>query len=321
MAGATGAQVRASLKVESTYGADPGGNYFQIPILPGTDPGITQGLIPDPILGRGRDPYTPQRDVKNGGGNVAVPLDQHNLGFWLAGLLGVPTTTSVGSGYRHRFVSGKDAIPSYALEIGHPAVPAYFLNLGVMVNSMAIAFATSGQAAANFAVIQQNEVPAAVSSAGTLASLNGGNVNSFSQFQGGIKRNGTAIGNIESADINYSNNLDPLRVIRSDGLISGADLGVAELGGNLTARFDTLQLRNDAEADTELELVFEYIKDAETKLVMTAHNARLPIVKQGIDGPGGIRATYEWLAAFDAAEGQAFTVDLFNDHDGTDYPS
>lgn len=423
MGRATGASVRAYLKEEASYGVNPGGNFFQIPII-SVSLGMDQDLQSDPIIGRGRDPYTPQRDVKNVTGDIAVPVDYHNIGFWLSGLLGAPATTTVaatgtitfadnpsngdtitlngatwtfvsgspstnetqiqgslaatleqlvtdlngsanasiddatytendtqliithdtagtagnsytlaasadtasgptltGGGYRHRFVSGLDALPSWALEVGHPNVPAYFMNLGVAVNSMTLPLSTSGLAQATFGLIGQDEQRSVSSGAGTPDSLNSGNVDSFSQFQGLVKRNGGALANIESVDISYSNNLDPVRVIRSDGLISGADPGLAALTGSMTARFDSTQLRQDAENDTELELQFGFQRNGHTKLLFTAHNVHLPIRKHSVEGPAGIRATYDWQAAFDAAQGRMMTVDLHNDYAGTAYPS
>lgn len=423
MGRSSGASATVNIKEESSYGTDPGGNYNSIEIV-SCDIGMTQDLVPDPILGRGRDPYTQTRDVKTVDGDITVPLDRRNIGFWLSMLLGAPTTTQVaatgsilfannptagdtitlngvawtfvasgatgnqtniqgslastlatlvtnlnasgnasiddatyseddtsliithdtagsagnaytlaassdtpsgatltGGGYRHRFVSGGNDFPSFAIEVGHPAVPAYFLNLGVYVNSMALNFVTSGLATAVFNVLGQDEQKDTSSVAGTPANLNTDNASPFSNFQGSIKRNGVAIGNIEGASLNYSNNLDPLRVIRSDGLISGADAGLGELTGQLTARFDSLQLRDDADNDTQLELEFGYIINAHNKLLFTAHNARIPVRKQAISGPGGIRATYDFLAAYDGVVGRMLTVDLHNDYDGTLYPS
>lgn len=422
MGRATGASAKLNLIEEDTYGVSPGGNFLQVPFI-SSNIGLDQNLQDDPILGRGRDPYTPQRDVKEAGGDIVVPVDRHYIGLWLAGLFGAPTTTQIaatgsisfsdnpsdadtielngvtwtfvssgaagaetniqgtladtlaqlvsdlngsadtdiddatysendtqlivthdtagaagnaytlaasagtvsgttltGGGYRHRFESGADTLPSWAIEAAHPKVPAYFMNLGQIVNSIAFGLAPSGQAQATINMVGQDEdTPTATSNAGTAQFLNSGNVDSFSQFQGMIKRNGAAIGNIESADFTYNNNLDPVRVVRADGLISGADPGVAAFTGNLAARFDGTQLREDAENDTELELQMGYYLNDHTQLSFTAHNARLPIRKQSIEGPGGIRATYEWIAAFDAAQERMLTVDLHNDYDGTLY--
>ncbi len=59
----------------------------------------------------------------------------------------------------------------------------------------------------------------------------------FNQFQGSIKKNGQALGNVVAAQLTYSNNLARIETIRSDGKIEGADPTVASLTGNLEVRF------------------------------------------------------------------------------------
>lgn len=422
MGRATGANARVCVKKEVQYGVSPGGNFLQVPFI-SSSLGMDQNLQADPILGRGRDPYTPQRDVKEAGGDLVVPVDQHYIGFWLTGLFGAPATTHLaatgritftdnpedgdtitlngvewefvsgtpvgnqteiqgtlagtlaelvddlngsadvdlavatysendtqlviahdtlgsagnaytlaasagtvsgvtlsGGGYRHRYVSGADTLPSQAIEVGHPKVPAYFMNVGYVVNSMAFSLATSGLAQATVNFVGQNEnVPAGGTGAGTPEFLNGNNLANFSQFQGAMKRNGVALANIESGDFTYTNNLDPVRVVRPDGLISGADPAVAGFTGSMTARFDGTQMHLDALTDAQLELEMGYVLNEHTRLVFTAHNVRLPPRKHSVEGPGGIRATYEWIAAFDGVAGRMLTVDLFNNYDGALY--
>lgn len=422
MGRATGANARVCVKTEEEYGVPPEGNYLQVPFI-SSSLGLEQNLQADPILGRGRDPYTPQRDVKDAGGDLVVPVDQHYIGYWLAGLFGAPTTTQVaafgsitfggnpvngdtitlngvewefvtgspignqtqvqdnlaatlaelvddlngsvhadiavatysendtqlliafdtagaggnsyglaasnatpsaanlsGGGYRHRFVSGSDTLPSRSIEVGHPKVPAYLMNLGYIVNSIGFSLAANGTAQATVNMIGQDELdPVTNSEAGTPEFLNSGNVDSFSQFQGVVKRNGTALGNIESGSFAYNNSLDPVRVVRPDGLISGADPGVASFTGTISARFDSTQFMIDSRNNTELELEMGYVLNEHTKLIFTAHNVRLPVRKQTVEGPAGIRASYEWIAAFDATAGRMVTVDLHNNYDGALY--
>ena len=421
MGRASGANAQVLLKTAASYGAVPTGDFIRMPFIAPVDLGMEQGLLADPVLGNGRDPRTPFRDAKNVGGNITVPTDYRNFGIWLAGLLGVPTTsqqnaagtitftgnpsaghtitlngvewefvasgasgaetniqgslaatltqlatdlngsgdtsvddatyvagattltithdtagaagnaytlaasnatvsgsTLTGGGYRHRFVSGATELPDFGIEIGHPDIPAYFLNTGVMVNSMAIDFQRTGPGQAVLGLLGQNEAKETSSQGGTPTSLS---YNVFSMFQGFIKRNGTALGNVESASLNYSNNLDPVAVIREDGLVSGYDLGQCELTGQLTARFDSTQLYDDAVADTELELQLGFFLNNHTRLLFTIHNARLPIVKQSIPGSGGVRATFDWRGAYDDSQLKALTVDLHNDYAGTVYPS
>ena len=59
----------------------------------------------------------------------------------------------------------------------------------------------------------------------------------FGHFNGAIKRNGTALGNVISTEITYANNLDRIETIRSDGRIDGADPSIAALTGRIEVRF------------------------------------------------------------------------------------
>jgi hypothetical protein len=72
------------------------------------------------------------------------------------------------------------------------------------------------------------------------------------QFQGSITRNGAVLGNIVSAELMYSNNLEKIEVIRSDGRIADTDPdpGIVKCSGNLNARFQDTSLLDQAPART-----------------------------------------------------------------------
>ena len=72
----------------------------------------------------------------------------------------------------------------------------------------------------------QGETVATTTAAGTPAQLA---LKRFGHFNGSITRNGTALGNVVSAEITYANNLDRIETIRSDGRIDGADPSIAAL--------------------------------------------------------------------------------------------
>ena len=74
------------------------------------------------------------------------------------------------------------------------------------------------------------ESVAAASAAGTPTSLA---LQRFGHFNGAITRNGLALGNVISAEVTYSNGLDRIETIRSDGRIEGADPGMAALTGRV----------------------------------------------------------------------------------------
>lgn len=311
MARATGAHAQLLGAFEAAYGNAPGGNFHTLPFV-SCDIGSQQPLEASDVLGLGRDPAPPSRDVITAEGQITVPVDLRSIGFWLKGLFGPPVTTGTGP-YNHVYTSGADTLPSLALEVGHPQVPRYFLNLGCLVNSLNLGWAPSGKANATLALIAQGETDAATSSGGTPTTQG---LQRFHQFQGRIRKDGAALANITAAELTYANNLDPVRVIRDDGKIEGADLGVASCTGNLAARFADMVLLDAATDGTAMALEFAWVIDADRSLTIALPSVFLPKPRIPISGPAGIEARFDWQAAKPdiVAPGGAFvTVTLKND--------
>lgn len=308
MARAYGANAQLLGKFETVYGTPPSGNYIRFPFV-STDLGSEQGLIASDLLGQGRDPSQPIRDVIRVEGNVVVPVDLRNFGHWLKALLGVPTTTGTGP-YTHTFASGAASLPSIALEVGMPEVPIFFTEAGVRVNSAQLTFARSGAANATLNCIAQGESDAGVTGGGTPTTAT---LTRFNQFQASIKKDGVQLGNVTGAQLTYSNNLERIETIRSDGKIDGADPTIAALTGNIEVRFADTTLIDAATDNTPLELAFAYTIDADKSLTFTAHEVYLPKPKLAISGPGGVQATFDWQAAKATAPARMLTVVLKND--------
>lgn len=308
MARAYGANASLLAAFEPTYGNTPTGDFGKIPFV-STTLGSEQGLIANDLIGLGRDPSAPIRDVIKVEGDIVIPIDLRNIGMWLKALLGNPV--SVGdTAHTHTFVSGNSGLPSLSLETGLPDIPAYFLASGVMANSLQVKFTRSGAADATLGLIAQGEVKRTASTDATPTTLP---ITRFNQFQGSIKKNGQALGNVVAAQLTYSNNLARIETIRSDGKIEGADPTVASLTGNLEVRFADTELIDAATNNTPLELTFSYVIDATKSLTFIAHEVYLPKPKLSISGPGGIQATFDWQAAKNTAAGHMLTVQLVND--------
>ena len=315
MSRAYGSSATLLLKRETTYGTSPSGDYIRMPFN-SVSLGSEQGLIDDPVLGQGRDPLAPLQDVINDEGDITVPMDPRYLGIWLTGLFGDPTSTDNLDGtFDHVFVSGIDTLPSYSLEVGMAQVPAFFMHGGVVLNSIALDFQRSGAAAATINAVAQGESRSVTTQGGAPSSLA---FTRISQFQGSITKAGQPVGNLTSGSLTYSNNLEKIETIRSDGLIDGADPTVAALTGRIDVRFADTTLIDAASSGTPVDLEFSYTVGA-SRVSFTAHEVYLPKPKLAVEGPGGIQASFDFQGAKNDAAGRMLTVTLVNDLDGAEY--
>ena len=308
MARARGANAIMAAAFETTYGTPPASGYKKLPFV-SSALGEEQNLIESDLLGLGREPLPPNKDVANNEGDVVVPVDLRNFGYWLKLLLGAPTTTGTGP-YTHTYVSGALALPSMAIEIGLPDVPSYGMNFGVRANTMTIQMQRSGFLNATMGLIAQGETRSASSGAGTPSEAA---IERFSQGIGEIKRNGVALGNIVSAELTYSNNLDKVEVIRPDGRIEDAEPAMVAANGNIVVRFADTTLLDQAIDGTACELSFGWEIDADRSLLFTLHEVYLPRPKLSVSGPGGVQATFAFQAAKDSTLQKTMTVVLVND--------
>ncbi|MCP4541401.1 MAG: hypothetical protein GY832_30090 [Chloroflexi bacterium] len=314
MSRAYGSNAALLLKREAAYGVKPSGNFINMPFN-SVSLGSEQNLIADPVLGQGRDPMAPLQDVINDEGDITVPVDPRYLGLWLTGLFGNPASTNNAGTFSHVFASGSDIIPSYSLEVCMARVPAFFMHTGVVLNSIALDFQRSGAAAATINAIAQGESRNNTSQGGTPTTLA---FSRISQFQGSITKAGQPVGNLTSGSFTYSNNLEKIETIRSDGLIEGADPTVAALTGSIDVRFADTTLIDAASSGTPVDLEFGYTIGTYSTM-FSAHEVYLPKPKLAVDGPGGVQASFDFQGAKNAAAGRMLTVTLVNDLDGTVY--
>jgi hypothetical protein len=307
MARAQGARAQMALAFETTYGTPPASGYTRMPFT-STTLGAEQPLLASELLGYGRDPLAPIKDAVTADGDVVIPIDAASIGFWLKAAFGAPTTTGT-TPKTHTFQSGNWTLPSFAIETGMPEVPRYAMYAGCKLDSLSWQMGRSGLLTATARIIAQGETTATASVAGTLADLA---LTRFGHFNGSIKRNGQAIGNVVTADITYANNLDRVETIRADGKIEGADPSIAALTGNIVVRFADQTLVSQAINGEACALEFEYAVAGGVGLKLTAHAVYLPRPRVEIAGPQGVQATFDWQAALAADPGRMCTVVLTN---------
>lgn len=307
MARAQGARSTVAGAFEVAYGTPPVSGYFQLPFA-STGLGAEQPLLSPELLGMGRDPQAPSLDAITADGDIVVPIDAEAFGFWLKGAFGAPVTTGITDKV-HTFITGAWSLPSMSLETAMPEIPRYAMYSGTAVNTLGWSLARSGLLTASVGLISQGEVIAATSSAGTPT---GFALQRFVNVIGSIKRDTVALGNLVSASVNYSNNMDRIETIRADGKIDGVDPSIAELSGSLDMRFADLTIMNQALAGTPAALEISYAISPTVSLSLTAHACYFSRPRAQIDGPKGIQVTFDWQAAFDTTAGKMATIVLKN---------
>lgn len=308
MARAVGARAQMLVSFEATYGVVPASNWYQMPFAR-SNLGSERPLIDSELLGYGRDPLPPAVDALTADGQVTVPIDLAALGVWLKAAFGAPTTTGT-TNRTHTFTTGSWALPSLSIEVGLPEVPHYAMYRGCMVDTLSWSMQRSGLTTMEVGLIAQTEVKAPATEAGSPTTFG---LTRFGPFHGSIKRNGATLASIVSADVRYSNGLDRVETIRSDGMIDGTDPGIASLGGSLVARFADATLLDQAIAGTACSLEFAYTIDADKSFTLTANEVWLPRPRIPVEGPGGVQATFNWQASMPASgTGSMATVVLKN---------
>lgn len=91
MARAQGARSVLAAAFEMTYGTAPAaGQFWQMPFASSTL-GSEQPLLASELLGYGRDPQPPVKDVITADGDIVLPVDLRAWGVWLCDIALVTT--------------------------------------------------------------------------------------------------------------------------------------------------------------------------------------------------------------------------------------
>ena len=167
MARQPGARTQVAFAFESVYGTPPASGYRRMPFAT-TTLGSEQGLLSRELLGYGRDPQAPIRDAVNVDGDVVIPMDAENLGFWLKAIFDQPVTTGI-TPRTHTFQSGGFTLPSMAIETQMPDVPRFAMYSGLVADRIQWQSQRSGLLTATVGLIGRGETVAATTAAGTLA--------------------------------------------------------------------------------------------------------------------------------------------------------
>ncbi|QQA43956.1 phage tail tube protein [Pelagovum pacificum] len=309
MGEARGATAEMAFAFETTFGTPPASGYFQLPFARSTV-GPMKGLVPSELLGLGRDPQAPTQDLIDVAGDVEVPVDLNNIGYWLTLLFGDPETTG-SDPYTHVFTSGAAELPSAALEQAWPQVPFFEMEKGLKANTLTIE-ARRGRGANLTATVGLMGKGAATDTSSGAGTPTEQALERFAHPHVDIKRDASAISSILSCGINFTNNLEPLDAIASDGEVPSITGGVSAATGTIVQRFDNTALITQADGFTSCALDISWTLSASKKLSISLPRVYLERPKIETTGPNGVDVSYSWTAAQQANGDPMMTVTLIN---------
>ncbi len=113
MARAYGANASLLAAFEPSYGTHPSGTteYWKLPFV-STSLGSEQGLIANDLIGLGRDPSAPIRDVIKVEGDMVVPIDCAQLSACGSRHCWALPVSTGDVDHQHTFGSGQPVLPS-----------------------------------------------------------------------------------------------------------------------------------------------------------------------------------------------------------------
>lgn len=322
MARQMGSRISFALKAESVYGTLPSGNWEKVPIL-SFDPGAASDLVDDPSIGFG---HREKLDVFRGPisykPKIEVPVDLRNIGYWMKALFGTYSVVGSGAPYTHTFKAlNSPTVPSLGMEVDYPDANAgsgiFFDYAGSVVDTAAFDLAPTGPAKLSMGLISKSETKNSSTQAGTPTTQT---YTSFSQLHGlmfigtaGSTAPATPIGNILGATLSINNQVDAQPGVSTGGLILGADPGQLMVTGDITARFDSTALYDDAIAATFVALSFGYQIDSNNLLNFVMPRVALGRTSPGVSGPAGVDYKSSFQAARDSGSSASIIATLMND--------
>ena len=278
--------------------------------------------VDDPLLGcgyTGRDDTVPLEGLITVAGPMDVPMELHELGIWLRGLLGPAAAPSANGGRDdHVFTSGAEALPFLTIE--QQLKSNIFMQLnGILVNSLGINLSKeAGGRRISLGLLGKDEVKLAASQAGTIAASPFAQAAQMLSFSGKLELDDVEIPLLRSASFECSNNAEDKQELNGLATSGGFDLGTATARGSITAGFADATLYDIAAAHTEgkLELLWSkgnYALGIEMPVVRFARTG-IPV-----QGPGRIDQNFDWRAAHDEGGSNPMMTVTLTNSDATGY--
>lgn len=259
-----------------------------------------------------RNPAEPFDGNTSVDGDLVVPVDTSTFGLWLSLLFGAPSSKAQEGDtglYTHTFASGEE-LPSFWLETRIATkTPIYKRSLGCKINTLALEAGGDGELTATLGLMaagQTQESTAAVAVPEEMP------FNRLANFQAQLKVDGEVTGNAMSFAVNLDNALDgEVRLLAGQGFRADLPEGLMAVSGTMKVMVTDGDLYAKALASTPLNLELSFTKGDES-LTIKLPKVQLQVTGPVVDGPAGLKMSWNWQAYSVQPEDAAMTVELVN---------
>ena len=309
MGNATGALSRIIALTESTYNTTPGSPDARIVPVQTFGLAANEDRADDPTLSGFRGKTRSVADRRNVAGNVTISLAPESIGFWLAHLIGAPTTTGAGP-YSHSYAvdpNGSGALPAgmefevdYGPNISTPG--RYILYKGVRINQAQFQLPNSGFPSAQIDLLGADYDADGTVSVDATPTDTGHSAWSAKQIVLEIDDGATEVC-FDSLNVTLGNDLDAdLWCVGNGGVRHALPEGFFIASGEGVQHFDSPALMNKALADLDAKIKITLSRGdglgtaGNESLVITIPNVVLTANTPPIDGPKGLKVNMAFTA-------------------------
>lgn len=298
----TGALAKIAAFTETAYNTTPGTPDGRLLAVQSFGLRANEARDTDPTISGFRGQVRSVAGRRDVSGAVGIALSPQQIGFWLAHILGKPTTTGIGP-YTHSYSvaqSGANALPAgmlFEVDYGSGiATPGRYVRYsGCRVNQATLQFPSSGFPTAQIDVLGADFDASATTPLDATLTDNGHSAWSADQIV--LQIDGGAIEVcFESLSITLGNDLDAEQYcVGNGGVRHKLPEGFMIATGEGVTFFDTPALMNKALADTDAALVITLSRGDglgtanNESLVITIPNVVFAANTPPIEGPRGVR--------------------------------
>lgn len=314
MPNARGDQAKLLARRQSNFGtaeAAADGAFYNLPYY-SYNVAPTGELANDEAIYGDAFPGEVVQGLRNLAGSFEVPMGFDSIGWHLAQLLGLPTTTGTGP-YVHSFAA--QAQPSILLAthgITHGGVVQHFTQDTLATTGMEINAQKNGtRQRVTFNATGREEVKAGTTL--DAAPVEYANDPVPLGFQGALSFNGSEVAGVTSVGLTLNSGREADQETMN-GKATAAEIsdGVWDLSGTIGARFRDAQLYDLADAGTTFALSLAWQISADYSLAINVPSLLLERTGVPIEGRGLISQNYNWRTNRPAAGAELMEITLTN---------